>query len=183
MMMGSRGAVTKEKDRPTKKMSMVNRFGWGVLVLAILVGSAGCGEVKPLTPEQQSLVSAWSIGKSLQKAFTARSSDAVMELLSPSFSEKPQTRGQLERLFTMFDSLDLHLVMDSGIVDSTSKTVTFMAHWTLTGIPKEKTLNHYFQTGECQMIVTLREAPHPSKIESLTGDSFMMVPAKPGPPS
>ncbi|EQD25741.1 MAG: hypothetical protein D084_Lepto4C00009G0001, partial [Leptospirillum sp. Group IV 'UBA BS'] len=138
-------------------------------LLATLV-SAGCGEVKPLTPEEQSLVSAWKVSESLQKAFDRESVDEVMGLLAPPLSVRPDTRIQLERLFGMFKRINLTLVMDSGEVDSATHSITFSAHWTLTGLPKIGSGPRYFQTGECRMVTSMRKAPAPSRLEDISGD-------------
>ncbi len=139
---------------------------------------AGCGEVKPLNPEEQSLVNAWKIGDSLQKAYARESVGGVMDLLAPPLSNRADTRIQLERLFGLFRKMDLTLVMDSGEVDETTHSVTFRAHWTMTGLPKTGSGPRYFQTGECRMVVLTRKSPAPARIESLTGDTFLSAPPK-----
>ncbi len=149
-----------------------------VLLFAVALLSSGCGEVKPLTPEEQSLVSAWKIGKSLRRAYSKESVDEVVSLLTSSLANRPETRPQLAKMFGMFRKLDLTLVMDSGEVDPTTHSITFRGHWTMTGLPKSGSGPRYFQTGECQIVVSMAKTPNPSRIESISGDTFLAVPAK-----
>ncbi len=149
-----------------------------LLVVAVALVASGCGEVKPLTPDEQSLVSAWKIGKLIQRAYSKESVDDVVSHLSSPLATRPETRAQLTRLFGMFRKLDLTLVMDSGEVDPTTHSITFHAHWTMTGLPKSRSGPRYFQTGECRIVVSMAKAPHPSRIESISGDTFLAAPAK-----
>lgn len=174
------GRNTRPGKTSWKKSSSLTMLA---LVIAAALGMSGCGEVKPLTPEEQSLVSSWKIGKSLESAYSKESVDAVLSLLAPSLSSRPETRTQLARIFGMFRKLNLTLVMDSGEVDPTTHAITFRAHWTLTGLPKTGSGPRYFQTGECRMVVTMEKAPHRSRIESISGDTFLVAPAKTLPPA
>ncbi len=184
------GVIMKPDGTSGKKSSqrpgngkILFRYGMIAFALVAIISFAGCGEVKPLTPEEQSLVNAWKIGDSLQKAYARESVDEVMDLLAPALSMRPDTRIQLERLFGLFRKMDLTLVMDSGEVDETTHSVTFRAHWTMTGLPKTGSGPRYFQTGECRMVVLARKSPAHARIESLTGDTFLSAPPKPNPPS
>ncbi len=180
-MNNRKASVSKSmSEKIVRWLEKLGRSGVMLLFLVSLMAFSGCGEEKPLTPEQQSLLSAWSIRDSLEKAFKKESVDDVMTLLGPPLSTRADTRAQLERLFAMFKTVNLTLVMDSGIIDSTTRSITFMAHWTVSAIPHDKTIPHYFQTGECRLIVTLRQSPNPSKLEDLVGETFFSAPAKPG---
>lgn len=151
------------------------------LAVLVLAGFSGCDSVKPLTPEEQSFVSAWGVRENLQKAFKAESVDQVLATLSPDLADSPKTRKDLSDMFETFRTLDFQLVMDSGTIDETARTIHFRAHWTMTGVPKSKTARHYFQTGECRVDISLRKSPAPSRIQRILGDTFLALPGKPSP--
>lgn len=181
VMMNADGTSSKKSPQRPESGKILFRLGMIAFLLGGIISLAGCGEVKPLNPEEQSLVNAWKVGDSLQKAYASESVDGVMDLLAPPLSNRPDTRIQLERLFGLFRKLDLTLVMDSGEVDQTTHSVTFRAHWTMTGLPKTGSGPRYFQTGECTMVVLARKSPAPARIESLTGDTFLSAPPKTNP--
>jgi hypothetical protein len=122
-------------------------------------------------------VSAWSVKSRIEHAYAEMSVDNVLNILSPELAASSDTRTQLSSLFGMFSSIDLHLTMDSGRIDTTAHTVHFRAHWTMTGIPKTKA-GRYFQTGECRLVVTIRKAPLPARIQEIDGDTFLAAPGK-----
>jgi hypothetical protein len=157
--------------------------GAGMLLVGMLILLGGCEDVKPLTPEQQSFVSAWKIGKKLGKAFSAESPEAVEALLGPPLSLDPKTHAGLMGIFAVLDKIDLRIVMDSGTVDETGHAIVFHAHWTMSAISKgpKKAGARYFQTGESRMVVGLAKPPGKARLLSLTGDTFLRtsIAAKP----
>ena len=150
---------------------------------AMIVFLGGCGEVKPLTPEQQSFMGAWKIGKDLGKAFAQGTPQAVEGILGPPLSEDPKTHAGLVGIFAVLDKIDLRIVMDSGTVDETGHAIIFHGHWTMSAISKgpPKAGTRYFQTGEARMVVALRHPPGKPSLLSLTGDTFLRssIAAKP----
>lgn len=150
---------------------------------AMLVFLGGCGEVKPLTPEQQSFMSAWKIGKDLEKAFAQESPEAVESFLGSPLSDDPKTHAGLVGIFAVLDKIDLRIVMDSGTVDETGHSIVFHGHWTMAAISKGplKPGTRYFQTGEARLVVAIRKSPGKPKLLSLTGDTFLRtsIAAKP----
>ena len=157
--------------------------GAGMFLAGMLILLGGCEDVKPLTPEQQSYVSAWKIGKSLGKAFSTESPEAVESLLGPPLSSDPKTHAGLMGIFAVLDKIDLRIVMDSGTVDETGHAIIFHAHWTMSAISKgpKKAGARYFQTGEARMVVALSTPPGKARLLSLTGDTFLRtsIAAKP----
>ncbi len=156
---------------------------WAILAVSAIVSLSGCGEVKPLTPEQKSFMSAWKIGKEMGKAFEKGSPEAVENLLGPPLSQDPKTHIGLTRLFALLDKIDLRIVMDGGMIDQTGHDVVFRAHWTMAGVSKSpKAGVRYFQTGECRLVVSIENAPKTSRLLSLSGDTFLRAPATAKPP-
>jgi hypothetical protein len=147
-----------------------------------MISASGCEDVKPLSPDQQSIVSAWNVREQLEHAYALESVDNVLNLLSPELASAPNTRSTLSKLFGMLKSVDLHLSMDSGQIDTTAREIHFRAHWTLTGLSSGKA-ERYFQTGECRLVVSLRKAPLPAQILRIEGDSFLSAPGKFSPAS
>ncbi|MGC8528812.1 MAG: hypothetical protein ACP5OP_01245 [Leptospirillia bacterium] len=149
--------------------------GAGMVLVGMLIVIGGCEDVKPLTPEQQSFMSAWKIGKNLGKAFATQSPKAVEALLGPPLSLDPKTHAGLVSIFAVLDKIDLRIVMDSGTVDETGHAIVFHAHWTMSAISKgpKKAGARYFQTGEARMVVGLSKPPGKARLLSLTGDTFL----------
>ena len=156
---------------------------WLTLAGVMLVVLGGCGEVKPLTPEQQSFMAAWRIGKDLGKAFAKGNPQAVEGLLGPPLSVDPKTHTGLLGIFAVLDKIDLRIVMDSGTVDETGHVMNFQGHWTMSAISKGplKAGTRYFQTGEARFVVSLAQPPGKPRLLALTGDTFLRtsIAAKP----
>lgn len=176
-MQGSPSGRRKSFSEVVANTKATGRLFFAGLLLFGFLGAAGCEDVKPLTPEEQSLVSAWSVKDRIEHAYAEMSVDNVLNTLSPGLAASPDTRTHLSTLFGMFRSVDLHLTMDSGRIDTTAHTVHFRAHWTMTGIPKTKA-GRYFQTGECRLVVSIRKAPLPARIQEIAGDTFLAAPGK-----
>ena len=174
--------VSAGRRRFFDRSFFVKNSGIRLLALAFVLfgflSATGCEDVKPLTPEEKSLVSAWSVRERMEHAYSEKSVDNVLNVLSPELASIPDMRTQLTNLFGMFESVDLHLIMDSGRIDTTAHIVHFRAHWTVTGVPKGKKEGHYFQTGECRLAISLQKAPLPAQILKIEGDTFLAAPGK-----